>query len=173
MIKNALLLLTIFLQSCVALSQDDLKFIDLTEYDQAMPEFRLVDERSGEYYSSVSHIGSVFVLEFFFEKCPYCHENESNVERLAEEFAGNDKVQILEVSIDCDSDSYRDWIRRHEPRSPVLNDCNGQLVDPLEISGFPTTIVFRPDGQQAMRGSGVWSEATYNRIKDYLNQASK
>ncbi len=166
-----ILSLALLLTSCTAFSQNDLKFIDLTEYRQAMPEFRLVDEKTGEFYSSVAHPGAVFVLEMYFNGCHYCNENAPNVARLVEEFKDNPKVQILDVSVDCSEGDYDSWISKHDPAEPVLNDCAGSVNDALGVSSYPTTIVFAPNGQQAMRGSGVWSDSTYDRIKAYLSQA--
>lgn len=173
MFKNLFIVFCLMLQSCVALSQEDLTFIDLTEFAPDMPEFELVDMRTGDMYSSAVHDGAAFVLEMYFNGCSYCNKNAPNVKKLVREFEGNPKVQILEVSIDCDEAQYTHWIRKHSPEGPVLNDCDGAVNDVLGVRSYPTTVVFYPNGRQAMRSTGVWSGSTYNKIKSFLKEKSK
>lgn len=173
MLKRLFLVFCIMIQSCVAVSQEDLTFIDLTEYAPDMPEFELVDMRSGDMYSSSVHDGAAFVMEMYFNGCKYCNLNAPNVKKLIREFKGNSKVQILEVSIDCDEAEYSRWIKKHSPEGPVLNDCDGAVNDHLGVRSYPTTVVFSPEGRQMMRSTGVWSSSTYSKIKNYLNDVSK
>lgn len=138
-----------------------------------MPEFSLIDMKTGQTYSSYRHPDAAYVLEFYFNGCPACNRNADNVKRLAREFEGNPKVQIVEVSIDCDDRAYRTWINNHAPLGPVLNACDSDLPDSLRVSAYPTTYVFAPSRREALRGVGVWTGPMYDRIKRYLDQVRK
>lgn len=166
---RVLILLSMFLNSCVAIAQEDLEFIDFTQARE-MPEFDLIEMKSGERYKSELHKDAAYVLEFYFAACPACNQNAGNVKRLQRAFSGKPKVQIVEISIDCENDAYATWIERHAPLGPVLNGCDASIVEKLGVERFPTTYVFAPSRREAMRGVGVWSSSTYNRIKDYLEQ---
>lgn len=169
---RALLLgLTVFLNSCVALGQDDLELVDFTVATE-MPDFSLEDMNNGkEHYVSTDHEGAAFLIEWYFQSCPACNQNARNVNKLKDEFKGNPKVQIIEISIDCQDSQYRQWISRHGIKGPVLNGCDrDELTDAMNVSRFPTTIIYAPNKREAMRGQGVWSGSTYNRIKRYLEQ---
>lgn len=164
-----LFVISLFLNSCVSLAGESHEFIDFS-FAKDMPEFSLVDMKTGDHYDSEAHPNAAFVLEFYFNSCPACNQNSENVKALQREFASKPNVQILEVSIDCDSWAYEQWIRKHAPLGPVLNACDHELVDKLSVQRFPTTYVFAPSRRQAMQGIGVWSRSTYNRIRDYLKQ---
>lgn len=164
-----LIVCVLLLQSCIAVSQEDLNFLDYTEA-RDMPSFVLTDMRDRSEFRSSDHDDAAFVIEFYFAHCPACNQNADNVNRLVEEFKGNPKVQILELSIDCDDRLYQEWISDHDPKNPVLNGCNADIVNTLNVSRFPTTYVFAPNKRQAMYGIGVWSNSMYNQIKRYLDQ---
>lgn len=170
--KLFLIVYALMLNSCVALAQEDLKFMDFTVATER-PDFVLKDMKSGEMFDSKDHDDAAFVIEFYFNSCPACNTNARNVKRLANEYAGNDKVQVIEVSIDCDERQYQTWINNHDPLGPVLNGCNAPLVRSLAVQRFPTTYVFSPNKREAMRGIGVWSTSTYGRIKRFLDQVAK
>lgn len=163
--------LSLFLSSCVALSQEDLKFLDVSEMLVDRPEFQLVDMRDGSNYDSRDHAGKAYLIEFYFRSCEFCRRNQVNFERMAALYEGNPNVAIIEIGVDCKASEYEWWIEAYEPKTPVLNGCDSEIADVLSISSFPTTIVFSPGKRQVMRGVGVWSASTFNRIKSYLDQA--
>lgn len=169
LVGKLLICLTVFLNSCVALSQDDLDFVDFTVATER-PEFELTDMRNGSSYNTLEHEGAAYVIEFYFSSCPACNQNADNVKRLQNAYAGNAKVQIIELSIDCRDSDYQRWMGNHPPVGPVLNGCNANVVDELGVSRFPTTYVFAPNKREAMRGTGIWSNSTYDRMKRFLDQ---
>lgn len=149
----------------MALSQADLEFIDYTEAVD-MTAFAAKNMVTGEMWDSESACsGKRKLLEFYFNGCPACNENAQNVARLAREAAG---ACVVEVSIDCDEWKYQEWIRKHKPRWPVLNDCDGAIAGTARASRYPTTVILDPDYKEAMRSVGVWSERTYRRIAEYM-----
>lgn len=174
MLKFLLIVYGLLLNSCVALSQDSLTFIDFTVATER-PEFTLEDMNNGQAsYDTRDYEGAAFVIEWYFASCPACNQNSGNVKRLQSEFRNNPKVQIVELSIDCQNSQYNSWISRHRPLGPVLYGCNqDELVRDMGVSRFPTTIVYAPNKREAMRGIGVWSRSQYDRIKRYLDQVSK
>lgn len=172
MVKCLLAFLIFLNSSCIALAQEDLEFIDFRSAVD-MPEFVLQDMNGHVTYESSDYFLHAFVIEFYFNSCPACNQNADNVKKLQHEFAGKPHIQIVELSIDCDDWAYTNWMSKHPPLGAVLNGCNADIVDTLNVHSFPTTYVFAPNRKQAMRGVGVWSGSTYNHIRDYLNQVSK
>lgn len=164
-----ILFVSLFMNACVSLAQEDLPFLDYTDAVD-MPAFVLRNMKDGAMYSSANHPDSAFVLEFYYNGCRYCNENAPNVKRLAQLYVNKPHVQVLEVSVDCQQWAYDAWISNHSPIGPVLNACDAAIVDTLNVSSFPTTYVFAPNKRQAMRGVGVWSQTTFDRIKRYLDQ---
>jgi thioredoxin-related protein len=172
MLKYFFMAYCLLLNSCVAIAQEELTFIDFTVATDRI-DFTMPDFNNDAEYRSTDFDGSAFVIEFYFNGCTYCNQNAGNVKRLYEEFKENPKVQVIEITSDCQSWQHQDWLDRHDPQGPVLNGCNHNIFRRLGVSRFPTTIVFAPNKREAMRGTGVWSPANYQRIKNYLNQVSK
>lgn len=160
--------MVMMLQGCVALGQEDLEFIDFTQAVKLEP-FTLKDMRDETDWVSKDHCeGKKLLLEFYFERCPACNDNADNVKKLWEKV--KDKACVVEVSIDCEKDSYDSWIDRHEPKWPVLNDCDRKIARPAGASRFPTTVILDKNYNEAMRSVGVWSSRTYDRILQYMGE---
>lgn len=167
-----LIVIALFLSSCVSLAQEELELMDFTVATE-MPEFALTDMRDGTKFHSSEHPDAAFVLEFYFTGCPACNQNARNVDALARRYAGNPNVIVLNVSVDCQEAAYRTWFNNHGRAVAALNACDAELVDTLGVSRFPTTYVFSPNRREAMRGVGVWSTSTVRRLQNYLDQVPK
>jgi peroxiredoxin len=133
-------------------------------------------ENIGQMYRSVDHEDAVFVFEAYFNLCPYCHENAPLVKRLAEEFKDEPRVQVIDLGRDCRDSDYRSWISRHQPKHPVLKDCNRVVLSQLNVSAFPTTAVIDCKGRERLRNVGTFggSNASYSqvvaKIRELLNE---
>lgn len=63
-------------------------------------------ERSGDTFSTNDMLGKISVVNFFFTSCQGpCPIMAGNISVLYTEFAGNDKVQFLSISVDPATDS--------------------------------------------------------------------
>lgn len=125
----------------------------------------------GPLYQSSDHPDSVFVIENYFIDCPYCNDNAENVDALAEEYKENARVQVLDVGIDRTVAQYEEWIRRHNPNHPVLNDGARKLTRQLGTSHYPTAYVVNSSGEVLLKTTGVWSTATKAKIRGAIETA--
>jgi hypothetical protein len=96
--------------------------VDMNSFD-GMPWPNNADR---EVYNFSENSNSVFVVEAYFNGCPYCHQNAGNVDSLASEYSDNERVQVLDVAHRRDSQSeLQSWINRHNPNHPVISDQTG------------------------------------------------
>lgn len=133
-------------------------------------ELRIMNPTSSEagaVYKSIDHPNAIYVFENYFLNCPYCNDNAPNVDRLAEEFKDEPRVQVLDLGIDRTDAEYEEWIRRHRPNHPVLNDGARVLTRQLGTSRYPTAYVVK-SGEVIFKTTGVWSPQTFERIRSLL-----
>lgn len=126
-------------------------------------------EQQGTNYNSADHTSAVFVIENYFLNCPYCNDNAPNVDALAESYADNERVQVLDVGIDKSDAQYATWIEKHNPNHPVLKDSAKKLTSQLGTTGYPSTYVLDCNGNVAMKTTGVWSSSTKSKLKSKIN----
>ena len=110
----------------------------------------------GTVYKTADHPNSVFVLEAYFRRCPYCNYNAPNVDALAESYVTESRVQVLDVGIDRSNSDYSAWIAAHHPNHPVLKDANRLVVSQLGTSGYPSTYVVDCLGHVLAQTTGQW-----------------
>lgn len=115
--------------------------------------------------------GQVYVVEAYFNTCPYCNYNAPNVDSLAESYKSDLRVHVLDVGIDKQDSDYQSWIRKHNPNHPVLKDSKRQLVGRLGTTSYPSTYVIDCLGNVAYKTVGEWSGATQNKIKDAIEKS--
>ncbi len=127
-------------------------------------------EDTNAIWKSADHQNSVIVVEAYFKDCPYCNDNAPNVDELAATYQTNPLVQVIDVGRDCRESDYATWISRHHPNHPVLNDCNTQVLGPLGISGYPTTVILDCHLHEVYRTSGEWGSSTAAAIRNKINQ---
>lgn len=130
-------------------------------------------EYAGPLYSSAEHANGVFLVEAYFNTCPYCNQNAENVNDLADDYKANERVQVLDVGIDKNDSDYKSWVNKHQPNHPVLMDPRKELIRKLGTSGYPSTYVIGCDGEVIYETSGVWSSAKKQRIHEAVESGLK
>jgi thioredoxin-related protein len=123
------------------------------------------------HWNSAEHHG-VYVMEFFFNNCPYCHQNEPFIKKLAEDLK-DEPVHVLDIGRDCRDSDYRSWTARHNPEHPVLKDCSQGLIRQFNVRSYPTTIVVGCDGEVIHRQSGAMSSSGYQKLSSLVFQAAQ
>ncbi|MBM4304300.1 MAG: TlpA family protein disulfide reductase [Deltaproteobacteria bacterium] len=118
----------------------------------------------GGIYKMADHPQGIFVVEAYFLNCPYCNYNAPNVNALADKFANDPRVQVLDVGVDRDDASYKTWIKKHNPNHPVLKDSSRKLISQLGTSGYPSTYVINCKGQLVEKTEGEWGAAEEEAI---------
>ena len=120
---------------------------------------------AGATYNTANNTGTVYVLETYFLGCPYCNDNAPNVDALAEEFAFDMRVQVLDVGIDQQDWQYEEWIRRHQPNHPVVKDVGRKVVKQLGTRAYPTVYVVDCKGNVAYKYEGAWGQSVKSTIR--------
>jgi hypothetical protein len=110
--------------------------------------------------------GKPMFVEFYFARCAPCWGNRWAVEEMADKLAG--KVDVVELSIDCEADDYSHWIAGAKKHVPVLYGCEAEIVDELNIQRFPTGILFDGDGKVILRHRGQISK---ERLRVIISKA--
>lgn len=121
-------------------------------------------------FSSTDYPDGIFVVEAYFLGCPYCNDNAANVDALATEFASDPRVHVLDVGVDRSQSDYDEWISRHNPNHPVLNDGNEQLIGQLGTTGFPSTYVLDCKGNVVAQTEGEWGDQEKTTIENGVKQ---
>lgn len=124
---------------------------------------------AGATYSTAEFPGSVFVLETYFLGCPYCNDNAPNVDALAEEYAFDLRVQVLDLGIDQQDSQYAEWIRRHQPNHPVVKDVGRKVVRQLGTRAYPSVYVVDCNGNVAYKYEGAWNASVKAAIRAKIN----
>lgn len=119
----------------------------------------------GATYKTSEFPGSVFVLETYFLGCPYCNDNAPNVDALAEEYAVDQRVQVLDVGIDTQDWQYEEWIRRHRPNHPVVKDVGRKIVKQLGTRAYPSVYVVDCNGEVTYKYEGAWNSSVKSQIR--------
>jgi AhpC/TSA family len=135
-------------------------FVSATAFGATVAPFQLPwmnHATPGTIYKSADHPNTVFVLEAYFRSCSYCNANAPLVDDLAESYADNARVQVIDLGIDKYDNDYRIWIANHQPNHPVLKDANRVVVTPLGTTAYPTTYVVDCNMNVVYRSVGGWS----------------
>lgn len=120
---------------------------------------------AGAIYKSADHPNTVYVMEAFQNFCPACNENASNVDQMATSYAGNAKVQVLDLTLDSADREIRSWIANHHPNHPVVKDVGHKIWAEIDDQYIPTAVVVDCNGEIAFKVTGTWDSSTKAAIK--------
>lgn len=120
-------------------------------------------------YSSSNYPNGIFVVEAYFEACPYCNDNAANVNDLASKYANEPRVQVLDVGIDRQDSQYQQWISDHTPNHPVLKDADRTLIGQLGTTGYPSTYVLDCTGKVIYSHVGEWDSGDETDVENQIN----
>ncbi len=89
----------------VNLSEKPLSFIEINQEKRKVPEFIFLNQDS-LYVSNSDFIGKVFLIEFFFTKCPtICPIMNNNLKKLHNYFSNEDDFKIVSITVDPQNDT--------------------------------------------------------------------
>lgn len=115
-------------------------------------------------FNSADYKNTVFVIEVYQLRCPPCNTNAANVNALAAAYKNNANVQVIDLGIDQDQDSYRQWVMRHQPQHPVLIDTGRTVAFALGVQTTPTTYILDCNKDVRWQHNGVWTPTTLTDI---------
>ena len=124
-----------------------------------MYEFPLKNgESRDDLYKMSEHKNSVFVFEAYRLSCGYCNENAPVVDALVNEYAANPRVQVLDLGLDTNDSEYAEWVARHNPNHPVIQDTGRRVYNALRTeNGVPQVFIVNCKGEMVGNHVGTWS----------------
>lgn len=85
-------------------AKGELSYIKINGKDRRVPDFKLINQNS-DTITDKDYRGKVFLVEFFFTRCPdICIPMSKNLLEIQEEFKDSDKFGIASISIDPEHD---------------------------------------------------------------------
>lgn len=114
--------------------------------------------------------GKPIVVNFWATWCPYCVDEMDDYQQLYEEY-GDDVVFVM-VDV-CDGQretraKAEKYLADHGYTFPVYFDDSYAVVNEFGVSGFPTTVVFTPEGNVEYAAAGRINATNMRSMLEYL-----
>ena len=129
---------------------EPLSYIILNKEARKVPDF-LMRNQDSLYISNEDFLGKVYVVEFFFTRCPsICPVMNKNMKRLDAAFGSRDDFGIASFSIDPDHDTptvLKNYASLYEVRSPNWHFLTGEKpkIFDLANTGFNIFASINPE----------------------------
>lgn len=133
--------------------------IDIEEKEAASYNFVLVNEE-GEQLPFVQYKNKVVFINFWATWCPPCIAEMPDINDLYQEVNSED-IQFVLISLDDDFQKAINFVEKKGYDFPIYK-LGSALPRVYESQAIPTTFVVSPDGEIAVRKSGM---AKYNTKK--------
>lgn len=123
--------------------------------------------------SSKELLGKYIILEFTGTWCPHCWDAVKMMNRLENEFNGNNKLSILSVfSTDIDNEEkITKFANEQKIKSTILHSAK-TVGDKYYVFGYPTFFIIDPTGKLVLTKTG-YSQDVENEIANYLRENIK
>ena len=117
--------------------------------------------------------GKYVLLEFTGTWCPHCLDAVSMMNKLEEDFKGNNKLSILSVFSTETDDTERitKFANAHNIKSTILHSA-ASVGENYGIIAYPTFFIIDPTGKLGLIISG-YGQDTENKIANYLSKNIK
>ncbi len=134
-----------------------LERLDFASAGQPLPEGTF-DDASGAEVTLASFKGKTILVNYWATWCAPC-EKEMPALGALQKARGGDAFEVVAISIDSDEDV--DYAKRRLTELGAANIAfrhapldRGDIVYGANVQGFPTTILYGPDGVELARMSG-------------------
>ncbi len=111
--------------------------------------------------------GKIVILDFWTYCCINCHHILPTLAKLEEKYK-NELVVIgvhtPKFTAEQDTENLRSKVREYNIKHPVVNDANQLIWNNLDVSSWPTLMVFGPGGEPIARQSGEVSFAVLDEF---------
>lgn len=92
------------------------------------------------------------IIHFWATWCPICRAELSNIEFLSKHY------QVITVVVKSgDNDKIREYAKKQRVNFKIINDNSGDMARKLNISMFPTTIIYDKNKSMAFTDIGYTS----------------
>ncbi len=117
-------------------------------------------------YRLADHPNVVHVLEAWTLTCGGCGDNAASVSNLAGEYAGDERVQFIDMGLDPAERDYTRWIQAHDPNHPVVQDEGRKVFDALRHDdGVPQAFIVDCKGHLTGWVGGHWTDDVQRTIR--------
>ena len=125
-------------------------------------------------YKLADNVNKVHVFEAWSLSCSWCNRNAEQVVALAGEYAGDARVQFIDLGLDTSESSYVQWIQRHSPTYPVVKDLGRTVWSALQQdNGIPQTFVVDCAGHLVDYTIGYWGDSEKTTLRDAIARAKE
>mgnify|MGYP000844139370 FL=1 len=97
--------------------------------------------------------GKVRYVDFWASWCAPCRVSFPELIKLRAEM-DSENFEIIAISVDEKTEDATRFLRRFDPKYPVLHDPDGKVAELYDIPAMPTSFVIDRDGQITMIHTG-------------------
>lgn len=113
----------------------------------------VVEDANGAAIDTGALVGEPLVVNFWYSSCPGCERELPDFARVHEQLGG--RVRFVGINPVDQPERAAEFARRHDVTYDTLFDHNGNLVEGLEVVGFPSTYLVDPAGVVVFEHTGV------------------
>ena len=136
----------------------------LAEFSSTQDEQVLLENNNGEVVQLASLKGQVVFVNFWATWCPPCIAEMPTIQKMYDEFKGNDKFEVLMVDVDNKRDKSQNFMDKRKFDLPLYTP-----VSPIPTSylggAIPTTLVLNKYGQVVFKHEGMGNFSSKKFIK--------
>jgi len=152
-IKFLFFLIIIFLLGCNVVNEDNTSNRDININDISFPEKTI----SGENFDISEFKGNNILINFWFPSCPPCVYELEILKKIDNDFDSTSVVGIQMLGLDTKDDGIK-MLKNKNISYPSVADEKDEIVLDLNITVFPTSILFNEKGKEIKRWIGIINE---------------
>lgn len=146
---------------------EGLAYINIDGNDKKVPSFKLINQ-TRDTITPWNYKGKVFVVEFFFTRCPdICIPMSHNLIEIQNEFLDRKDFGIVSITIDPEHDTpevLKDYAKTYGAVHPNWNYLTGSMEDIYKIAneGFNLNAQVNPNLEGSFIHSGLFALVDQN-----------
>ncbi len=126
----------------------------------------------GEKFTNLSIKGKVVLLQFWTTWCPYCRSEESLVNDMTKEFAGQGLI-VLAVDVGEEKKKVKKYLEAHPRTCKIVLTEDTNLAARFAANRYPVYVLIDRDGNIAGEQHGAAGERALRRLLSRAGLESK